>query len=87
MSEEEKVTWTIGEDIYDPEDLSNGSRTHFIQAANLRNVLAELMQQQANTHELIINTKVALEFRENELRSSITVAEVLAEPELEAADG
>ena len=87
MSEEEKVTWTIGEDVYDPEDLSNESRTHFIQVANLRNVLAELMQQQANTHELIVNTQVALEFRENALRSSITIAEVLAEPELEAADG
>ena len=87
MSEEEKVTWTIGEDIYDPVDLSNESRTHFIQAANLRNVLADLMRQQANTHELIVNTQVALEFRENALRSSITIAEVLAEPELEAADG
>ena len=87
MSEEEKVTWTIGEDVFDPEDLSNESRTHFIQASNLRNVIAELMQQQANTHELIVNTQVALEFRENALRSSITIAEVLAEPELEAADG
>ena len=45
------------------------------------------MQQQANTHELIVNTQVALEFRENALRSSITIAKVLAEPELEAAAG
>ena len=84
MSEEEKVTWTIGEDVFDPEDLSNESRTHFIQAANLRNVIADLMQQQANTHELIVNTQVALEFRENALRASITVVK---EPEQEAADG
>ena len=85
--EVEKVTWTIGDDVYDPEDLSNESKVHFTQAIRLRDEIVNLAKQKAHINETIVNAQVALNYRETALRSSITVAEVLKEPELEVADG
>ena len=52
MSEEiEKVTWTIGDDVYDPEDLSNESKVHFTQAIRLRDEIVNLAKQKAHINE------------------------------------
>ena len=87
MSEVEQevqpVIVTIDDEQYDMNEQSDASKEHYVEVINLRNEIGELQNQIVQMQRRAVNLQVALGFRENALKESITVVE---EPEAEVVN-